>query len=319
MPITKRPLGKSGISVAPFALGGNVFGWTADQAASFKVLDAFIDAGFDLIDTADVYSKWAPGNIGGESETIIGKWMKARGNRAKVTLATKCGMEFNAQDRGLSREYILRAVERSLKRLQTDHIDLYQAHKDDESTPLEETLGTYAELIKAGKIGTIGASNYSAERLAKTFEVSRANNLPRFECLQPHYNLIERQIFEEKLEAVCLKEGIAVIPYWALAKGFLTGKYRSEADLSKSTRGGSVKAYLNERGMRILNALDYAAAKLQSTPARVAMAWLMARPSITAPIASATSTEQLKDLTASAELKLGGDLMALLDAASAWK
>lgn len=319
MPMTKRPLGQSGISVAPFALGGNVFGWTADEEASFKILDGFIDAGFDLVDTADVYSKWVPGHVGGESETIIGKWMKARGNRAKVTLATKCGMELSPQDKGLSRDYILRAVERSLKRLQTDHIDLYQAHKDDEAVPLEETLGAFGELIKAGKVRAIGASNYSAERLAAAFEASRKNGLPRYECLQPHYNLVERQIFEEKLEPLCLKEGIAVIPYFSLAMGFLTGKYRSEADLSKSPRGGGVKKYLNDRGMRILKALDESAAKLNTTQARVAMAWLMARPSITAPIASATSTEQLADLTASAQLTLDPNTIATLDAASAWK
>jgi len=317
--LTHRPLGKTTISVAPFALGGNVFGWTADESASFAVLDGFINAGFNLIDTADVYSKWIPGHVGGESETIIGKWMKARGNRAKVVLATKCGMELSPTDKGLSKAYILRAVDKSLARLQTGHIDLYQAHKDDETVPLEETLDAFAQLIKAGKVRAIGASNYSAERLAAALEVSRKNSLPRYECLQPHYNLMERQIFEEKLGPLCLQESIAVIPYFSLAMGFLTGKYRSEVDLAKSPRGNGVKKYLNDRGTNVLAALDQTAARLDSTPARVAMAWLMARPGITAPIASATSTAQLADLTASAQLKLDGAAIQTLDAASAWQ
>ena len=271
MAMNKRPLGKSGISVAPFALGGNVFGWTADESASFQVLDGFLAAGFDLIDTADVYSKWIPGHVGGESETILGKWLKSRGNRAKVILATKCGIEMGPDQKGLSRAYILRAVEKSLQRLQTDHIDLYQAHTDDATVPLEETLGAFGELIKQGKVRAIGASNYTAERLAEALEVSRKNNLPRYECLQPHYNLMERALFEEKLEPLCMKENVAVIPLLALAMGFLSGKYRSEADLSKSPRGQGVKKYLSDRGTKVLAALDDVAARLKTTQqARVA-------------------------------------------------
>jgi aryl-alcohol dehydrogenase-like predicted oxidoreductase len=283
------------------------------------VLDGFLAAGFEFIDTADVYSRWIPGNVGGESETIIGKWMKARGNRGKIVLATKSGFEMGPGEKGLSRAYILRAADKSLQRLQTDYIDLYQAHTDDTTVPLEETLGAYGELIKQGKVRAIGASNYSAERLAEALEVSRKNNLPRYVCLQPHYNLMERALFEEKLEPLCLKEKIAVIPYYALASGFLSGKYRSEADLAKSQRGKGVKKYLTEKGMKVLAALDEVAGRLHSTPARVAMAWLMARPAITAPIASATSTEQLADLTESAKLQLDAAAIKRLDEASAWR
>lgn len=299
-----RKLGNSGLQVGPLAFGGNVFGWTADEPTSFRLLDAFVAAGFNLIDTADVYSRWAPGHQGGESETILGKWLKQSGKRDRVVLATKVGMEMGAGDKGLSRTYIARAVEASLRRLQTDTIDLYQAHIDDEATPLEETLGAFADLIKKGKVRAIGASNYTAERLAQSLQVSKKNRLPRYECLQPNYNLYDRAPFESALEPLCVKEGLGVITYFSLAAGFLTGKYRSAADLAQSPRGAKVKSYLNERGQRILRALDEVAARCRSTPARVALAWLLARPSVTAPIASATSLDQLTDLIEATRLEL---------------
>ena len=313
----KRKLGKSGLEVAPFALGGNVFGWTADEATSFKILDAFVGHGFNLIDTADTYSRWVPGNHGGESETIIGKWLKQRGTRNKVVIATKVGMEMGPDKKGLSKAYIQREVEDSLKRLQTDYIDLYQSHADDAATPPEETLETYAQLVKQGKVRVIGASNFSAERLAQSLQVSDSHSYPRYESLQPHYNLYERSEYESKLEPLCREKGIGVISYFSLARGFLTGKYRADADLSKSPRGGGVKTYLNERGMRILDALDKVAKQFRSTPARVSLAWLIARPSVTAPIASATSVEQLDDLAGAATLELDAASIGLLNQASA--
>jgi aryl-alcohol dehydrogenase-like predicted oxidoreductase len=316
MTTQRRKIGNSGLEVGPLAFGGNIFGWTADEATSFRLLDAFVAAGFNLIDTADVYSRWIPGNKGGESETIIGKWLKKSGHRDKVVIATKVGMDMGGTEKGLSRAYILRAVERSLQRLQTDVIDLYQSHIDDESTPLEETLGTFAELIKQRKVRAIGASNYKAPRLTQALEVSRAHGYPRYECLQPLYNLCERAGYEESLEPVCLQAGIGVIPYFSLASGFLTGKYRSENDLSKSERGSRVKKYLNERGLRILAALDQVASRFRSTPARVALAWLLARPSVTAPIASATSLEQFTDLVEATRLELDGPAVELLNQAS---
>ncbi len=256
-----RQLGNSGLQVGPLAFGGNVFGWTADEAASFKLLDTFVAAGFNLIDTADVYSRWVSGHQGGESETILGRWLKHSGKRGQVVIATKVGMEMGPTEKGLSRAYVLQAVERSLQRLQIDSIDLYQAHKDDETTPLEETLGAFADLIKQGKVRAIGASNYTAERLAQALRVSKENRLPRYECLQPLYNLSDRAPYEEALEPLCVKEGLGVIPYYSLAAGFLTGKYRSEADLAQSQRGKTVKKYLNDRGQRILAALDVVAAR----------------------------------------------------------
>lgn len=300
----KRKIGKSGLEVAPVCLGGNVFGWTIDEETSFQILDAFVGAGFDFIDTADVYSRWAPGNQGGESETILGRWLKKSGKRDQVVIATKVGMEMGPGKKGLSRAHILQAAEDSLRRLQTDRIDLYQAHVDDLPTPLEETLGAFAQLIREGKVRAIGASNFSGPRLAEALQVSRTHGLPRYECLQPHYNLCERAEYEANLEPICQANHLGVISYFSLAKGFLTGKYRSEADLAKSVRGQSVKAYLNERGLRILAALDEAAAELHATPARIALAWLIARPSITAPIASATSLSQLTDLIEAARLTL---------------
>jgi aryl-alcohol dehydrogenase-like predicted oxidoreductase len=247
-----RGLGNSRLQVGPLAFGGNVFGWTADEPTSFRLLDAFVAAGFNLIDTADVYSRWAPGHQGGESETILGRWLRRSGKRNHVVIATKVGMEMGPAEKGLARSYILKAVERSLQRLQTDYIDLYQAHTDDEATPLEETLGAFAALIKQGKVRAIGASNYSAERLAQALRVSKENGLPRYECLQPLYNLYDRAPFEEALEPLCVKKGLGVITYFSLAAGFLTGKYRTEADLSQSPRGAKVKSYLNERGQGIL-------------------------------------------------------------------
>ncbi|HEY7120639.1 MAG TPA: aldo/keto reductase [Tepidisphaeraceae bacterium] len=314
-----RPLGRSNLQVAPLALGGNVFGWTIDEPVSFAILDAFLDSGLNLIDTADMYSRWKPGNQGGESETIIGRWLRRRSaaDRGKVLIATKCGMEMGPNEKGLSKAYILRAVEASLRRLQIDTIDLYQAHQDDPSTPLEETMSAFAHLIKEGKVRAVGASNYTAPRLAEALRISGDKGLPRYECLQPHYNLIERAGFEAELEPLCLKERLGVLPYFSLASGFLTGKYRSEADLSKSVRGKGMTKYLNDRGRRILAALDTVTARYRVTPAQVALAWLIARPSVTAPIASATSLGQLNDLVAATRLELDRDAVRTLDEAGA--
>jgi aryl-alcohol dehydrogenase-like predicted oxidoreductase len=313
--VHKRPLGKSLLSIAPLALGGNVFGWSADEKRSFELLDAFVDAGFNLIDTADVYSAWVAGNRGGDSETIIGKWFKRSGKRDHVVIATKVG-KWNEQP-GVSPRNIQLAVEGSLKRLQSDHIDLYQAHEDDASVPLHETLDAFGRLIDAGKVRVIGASNYKADRLAEALKVSKDNNLPRYESLQPEYNLADRSGYEQSLEPLIRAENIGVISYYSLASGFLSGKYRSDADLAKSTaRGGAVKKYLNPRGTRILAALDAVAADHRATPAQIALAWLMARPGITAPIASATSVEQLRELFGSARLALTDNEIAQLDAAS---
>ena len=310
-------LGHSGISTRPLVLGGNVFGWTADEARSFELLDAFAADGFNFIDTADVYSKWVPGHTGGESETIIGKWMKQKKNRHKMIIATKVGMEMGPGRKGLSRAYILDAVNHSLARLHTDYIDLYQAHQDDPSTPLEETLDAFAQLIHSGKVRAIGASNYSAKRLREALAISARDGLPRFESLQPLYNLYDRQEFEEALEALCLDEVIGVIPYFSLAVGFLTGKYRSEADLSKSPRGDRVKRYLEPRGFRILVALDDISKRISAPPSQVALAWLISQASVTAPIASATSLEQLKDLLAATQLTLDNAALEQLEKASA--
>jgi aryl-alcohol dehydrogenase-like predicted oxidoreductase len=314
--MTKRKLGNSGLEVSPLAFGGNVFGWTADEAAAFRLLDVFVDSGFNLVDTADVYSKWAHNNQGGESETIIGKWLKRSGKREKVMIATKAGSEMGPEKKGLSRRYIFQAVEDSLARLQIDHIDLYQAHTDDLQTPLEETLQAFTELISQGKVRAVGASNYRAERLSDALRVSEGRGLARYESLQPLYNLYDRAEYEAKLEPLCLEKGVGVIPYYSLASGFLTGKYRSEADLSKSARGQTVKRYLNERGFRILAALDQVAKQYDSTPAHVSLAWLIARPSVTAPIASATNLEQLNDLIEATELQLDSSSIEVLNRAS---
>lgn len=313
----KKKIGNTAVEVAPIMLGGNVFGWTIDEKRSFEVLDAFVNNGFNFIDTADVYSRWASG-IGGESETIIGKWMKKRANRDQVVIATKVGMEMGEGKSGLSKKYIVAAVEDSLKRLQTDYIDLYQSHKDDEHTPVTETLEAYAQLVKEGKIRYVGASNFSAARLQEALEAAMKYNLPRYETLQPLYNLYDREVFEKELEPLCMQNNVGVINYYALAAGFLTGKYRSEADLSQSARGGKAKTYLNERGKRILKALDEVAADHRITATTAAIAWLLARPSVTAPIASATSTSQLYEILNAATVELSTESIALLDKASAW-
>jgi aryl-alcohol dehydrogenase-like predicted oxidoreductase len=312
----KKELGKSGIMLPPVMFGGNVFGWTADVAMSFKLLDALMEAGLNAIDAADVYSSWVPGHAGGESEAIIGTWLKERRNRDKVIIATKVGMDLGPGKSGLSKARIKYAVEASLIRLQTDYIDLYQAHKDDEATPLEETLSAFAELIKEGKVRAIGASNYTARRLKDALETSARLGLPRYESLQPHYNLVERAIFEDELGPLCLEENIGVINYYALAAGFLTGKYRSEADFANKARGGAVKKYLNPKGLGVLAALDEEAARLQASPAQLALAWLIARPDVTAPIASATNLAQLDELVKASVLKLDAQAIAALDKAS---
>jgi aryl-alcohol dehydrogenase-like predicted oxidoreductase len=312
----KRQLGRSGIMVAPLAFGGNVFGWTADQAMSFRLLDAFVAGGFNLIDTADVYSRWNPGNSGGESETIIGAWLKARGGRERVIVATKLGSDMGDGKKGLSRAYMLRAVEDSLRRLQTDYIDLYQSHRDDPDTPMTEVLETYLRLIEQGKVRAIGTSNFTAARLAEALETSRRHGLPRYESLQPLYSLVERAAFEGELETLCQREQIGVISYYSLASGFLTGKYRSEADLAGRARGAGAGKYLNERGLRVLATLDTVAARHHATPAQITLAWLIARPAITAPIVSATSPEQWAELAIAPEIKLDGEAIAQLDQAS---
>jgi aryl-alcohol dehydrogenase-like predicted oxidoreductase len=312
-------LGKSGPKVGPIAFGGNVFGWTADEKTSFDLLDAALAAGFNLIDTADVYSRWAPGHKGGESETVIGNWLRKTGNRGRVVIATKVGMEMGPGEVGLSRAHILKAVEQSLNRLQTDYIDLYQSHKDDPNTPLDETLGAFGELIAQKKVRQIGASNYSAERLAEALKVSREQKLPEYESLQPLYNLYDRDPFETALQPLCQNDSIAVIPYYSLAAGFLTGKYRGEEDLKKSARGATVKKYLTDRGKRILAALDDMSRRFRSTPGQVALAWLMTRPAVTAPIASATSLDQVRDLVSATRMQLDAGAIVELDHASEWQ
>ena len=315
--MNRRKLGNTGFDVAPLAFGGNVFGWTVDEATSFRLLDAFVDAGFNLIDTADSYSRWVTGHQGGESETIIGRWIAARGRHDDVVIATKVGSDMGLGRKCLRKDYILQAAEASLRRLQIDAIDLYQSHWDDETTPLDETLEAYATLIAQGKVRAIGASNLSADRLQQALDVSARNGLPRYLTLQPPYNLYDRATFEGPLASLCIREGLGVISYFALAAGFLTGKYRSEADFAKSARGGGMSKYLNPRGLRILAALDRVAADQRATPASVALAWLIDRPGLTAPIASATSFEQLGELIAATRLRLDADAVRALDQASA--
>ena len=312
----KRKLGNTGLEIAPLVFGGNIFGWTVDQSTSFKLLDAFVAAGFNSVDTADMYSRWVPGHAGGESEIIIGEWIKQRGNRDKIIVATKVGMDMGGDRKGLSKSHILRSAEESLQRLQTDYIDLYQSHTDDAATSFEETLGAYAQLIKQGKVRAIGASNYNADRLASALEASRKSGLPAYQTLQPNYSLIERADYESALEPLCVKEGLGVINYFPLAAGFLTGKYRSESDATGKARARNVTKYLNERGFKILDALDQVARKFNATPARVTLAWLLARPSITAPIVSATNLDQLKDLVASVDLALDRESIELLNQSS---
>jgi len=314
----RRNLGNSGIRVAPLAFGGNVFGWTADEKNSFKLLDAFVAADFNLIDTADVYSRWVPGNKGGESETIIGNWMKLRGNRESVIICTKVGNDMGQGKKDLSKKHIFEAVENSLRRLQTDYIDLYQSHYDDLTTPVEETLGAYAQLVKEGKVRMIGASNFTPERLLESLAASKQYGYPVYQTLQPLYNLYDREAFEKELEPVCAEHNIGVIAYYSLASGFLSGKYRSEKDLAKSARGAGIKKYLNERGFRILDALDSVAEQFNAAIATVALAWLQASPTVIAPIASATSLEQLDSLVRSVDLILDANSIALLNNASEW-
>lgn len=315
----KRQLGKSGLQVAPWALGGNVFGWTIDEKQSFQVLDAFVDQGFNLVDTANMYSTWAPGNQGGESETIIGRWLNKSGKRDKIVLATKVGMEMGDGSSGLKKDYILKSVEDSLKRLQTDHVDLYQSHQDDADTPIEETLSAYDQLVKDGKVRAIGASNFDADRLKQSLDLAQSSGLPVYVSLQPEYNLYDREDYETKLEPLCLAENLGVISYYSLASGFLTGKYRSEADLSKSQRGGGIgEKYLNPRGEKILSALDQVAKEQSTEPAMISLAWLMNRKSITAPIASATKVEQVEELAKAAAIKLTDSQVKTLDEASAY-
>lgn len=313
----KRRLGRTDLHIAPLVLGGNVFGWTTDEKTSFALLDRFVEAGLNTIDTADAYSRWAPGNNGGESETIIGNWMKSRGNRDRVIVVTKVGSDMGQGKRDLSAAYIQRAVEDSLKRLRTDVIDLYLSHWPDPDTPHEETLGAYQKLLAAGKVRHIGCSNLDAAQLNAALHVASQKKLPRYDVLQPEYNLYDRGSFDGALSALCRAEEIGVITYFSLAKGFLSGKYRSKADLDKSPRGGGAAAYLNPRGFRILAALDAVSARHSAQPAEVALAWAMARPGVTAPIASATTLPQMESLIRSAQLKLTAADMSELDAASA--
>ena len=308
-----RALGRSGLQVTPLMLGGNVFGWTADEQMSFRILDRFVDAGGNFIDTADMYSRWVKGHVGGESETILGKWFAQSGKRDKVVLATKLGLDMGDGKQGLRPEYIRQAVDTSLQRLQTDRIDLYQSHKDDPDTPLADTLGAFAELIAAGKVRAIGASNYGADRLRAALELASTEGLPRYESLQPEYNLMERGNYENTLEPVVQEFGIGVVPYFALAAGFLTGKYRSPADMAGKARSQVVGKYANRHGFAVVAALDGVAQEVGANPPQVALAWLMAQPSITAPIASATSLEQLEDLIRAVDLKLPTAALEKLD------
>ena len=311
----RRPLGRSGIAVAPLALGGNVFGWTADEKTSFAVLDAFVAGGFNLIDTANSYSRWVEGHRGGESETVIGRWITTRGRHDDVVIATKVGSDMGLGRRCLRRDHILAEVEASLGRLRIERIDLYQSHWDDPDTPFDETLGAYERLLRDGKVRAMGASNLDAKRLGEALATSRAKRLPRYETMQPHYNLLVRDEFEGPLQALCVEERLGVIPYYSLASGFLTGKYRSEADFGKSVRGQGMKKYLDARGASVLSALETVSVRVDATMAQVALAWLMAKPGVTAPIASATSVAQLEELMGAAALVLDVESMRVLDGA----
>jgi aryl-alcohol dehydrogenase-like predicted oxidoreductase len=315
--MNKRTLGKTEVEVPVIMLGGNVFGWTLNESDSFRLLDAAFDAGLTFIDTADVYSRWVPGHAGGESETIVGEWFTRSGKRDQVTLATKVGIDMGDGKQGLAPKYIEQAVEASLKRLRTDRIDLYQAHKDDEQTPLEETLAAFDRLVKQGKVRFIGASNYTGARLRKALETSRMNHLASYQTLQPHYNLVEREPYESDLAPVVAEYGLGVIPYFSLASGFLTGKYRGEDDAKGKARGSIVAKYLNARGFAVLDALESIAREYRSTAASVALAWLIAQPGITAPIASATSEQQIADLVTATTLQLDQTSIQKLSAASA--
>jgi aryl-alcohol dehydrogenase-like predicted oxidoreductase len=314
--IPTRKLGQSGLAVSAIDLGGNVFGWTVEESATFRILDKAVDMGLTFIDTADLYSRWVPGHKGGESETLIGKWFARSGKRNQVTLTTKVGMDMGDGKKGLSAKYIARAAEDSLRRLQTDRIDLYFSHQDDPDTPLEETLGAHAKLIAEGKVRATGASNYKGARLREAMEIARRNNLPGYTALQPHYNMMERAEYESDLAPVVAEYGLGVVPYFALASGFLTGKYRSPKDLEGKARGQSAGKYLNEKGLAVLAALDEVAGQYEATPAEVALAWLAAQPGVTAPIASATNEQQVEELAAAAKLQLDDASLAKLDAVS---
>jgi aryl-alcohol dehydrogenase-like predicted oxidoreductase len=314
-----RRMGRTGLYVTPICFGGNVLGWTTDQQRSFEVLDTFVAGGGNFIDSADVYSRWAPGHVGGESERILGDWMQTRNNRSRLIIATKVGMRMDdgPNGEGLSRYRIIKHVEDSLKRLKTDYIDLYQSHADDLNTPLDETLRAYDDLISSGKVRYIGASNFAAWRLTKALWVSERHNLTRYECVQPRYNLVMREEYERELEPMCISEGVGVITYSSLASGFFSGKYRAGQALPTSPRAGGVQAnYMNERGFKILAAVDAVAKQLNTTTGQVALAWIMARPGITAAIASGTTVDQVKDLTASAELVLPAEAITSLTEAS---
>lgn len=315
--MNRRPLGRTGLEIAPLVFGGNVFGWTVDQATSFALLDRFVDAGLNAIDTADVYSSWVPGNQGGESETIIGNWLKSSpGRREKTVIITKVGWAFGPDDKGLSAKRIMTAVEDSLRRLQTDYIDLYLSHCPDPDTPVEESLRAYETLIRQGKVKAIGASNHDAAQLREALTLASAKGLPRYEVCQPEYNLYDRSSYEGELRDLCIAERLGVITYYSLASGFLSGKYRSSNDQPKSVRGPGISKYLNPRGLRILDALDSVAGAHGAQPAEVALAWLIAQEGITAPIASATSIDQLDSLVRATRLSLLPADMSLLNAAS---
>ncbi|HEY0770713.1 MAG TPA: aldo/keto reductase [Sphingobacteriaceae bacterium] len=313
-----KKLGNSELAVSPLCFGGNVFGWTLDEASSFKILDAFTDQGLNFIDTANSYSRWAPGNKGGESETIIGKWLKNSGKRDRIVLATKVGSNLSPEQKGLSRKYIMQAVEESLNRFQTDFIDLYQSHYDDPDTPVDETLEAFSALIKSGKVRVIGASNFSGMRLIESLNSSERLGIPRYESLQPEYNLYSREKYEREYEPIIKEKNLGVLPYYSLASGFLTGKYRSEQDFNKSARGTGISKYMNDRGFRILSVLDEIANQHRVTPATISLAWLMARPGITAPIASATTINQLNELVNATEISLDASSIELLNQASTY-
>jgi len=312
---TKRKIGKSDLQVVPFVLGGNVFGWTADEKTSFEILDAYVDAGFDFIDTANVYSAWVPGNKGGESETIIGKWLKKTGKRDKVILSTKVGAKIAEGHEGLKKDYILREIDESLKRLNTDYVDLYFSHYDNGETPVIETLEAYNKLIKEGKVRYIGASNVTPERISESLKTSRENSLAEYICMQPEYNLYDRENYEENYESLAAEYDLGVITYYSLASGFLTGKYKSESDLKQSQRGGNIKKYLDDRGVRIIQALTETATQYNATPAQIALAWLLARPSVTAPIASVSKMSQL-DILKCVDIDLDTESVDKLNKAS---
>ncbi|AKD03452.1 aldo/keto reductase [Pontibacter korlensis] len=316
--MNKRKLGNTDLHTAPIVIGSNVFGWTLNEKESFEILDEVYEAGFNTLDTADVYSRWGEGNQGGESETIIGKWMKERGNRDKIVLITKVGSDMGQGHKDISEKHILKTADDSLRRLQVDYIDLYLTHWDDDKTPVEETLGAYQKLIEAGKVGYIGASNLSPERLRASLEASKKQGLPRYEVFQPEYNLYDREEYEAEIAPICKEEGLGVITYFSLASGFLSGKYRSEEDLSKSVRGGGIKKYLDERGRHILATLDELAERHGVSQAGIALAWLINNPLVTAPIASATKSKHVQAFTEAVQLELTQDDMKQLEKASSY-